>query len=149
MTRLVLGMQGVWMDRVEGAVGRRKAHTFRGVEEKRRIVEETFRDGASVSSVARAHGVNANQVFQWRRLYRDGLLDAVPSWNETRLLPVAVPDEPRGRAAAPLPTELLEERASAGSSGGVIELTFAWGKLRIAGAADAATLRTVLGCLLT
>lgn len=64
------------MDKVEGSAGRRKAHTFRGVEEKRRIVQETLRDGVSVSSVARAHGVNANQAFQWRRLYRDGLLDA-------------------------------------------------------------------------
>jgi transposase len=62
------------MDRVEETAGRRKTHTFRAVEEKRRIVEETLRDGASVSSVARAHGVNANQVFQWRRLYREGLL---------------------------------------------------------------------------
>jgi len=71
---VVLRCGGVRMD---GAVGRR-VHTFRGVEEKRRIVEETLRDGASVSSVARAHGVNANQVFQWRRLYRDGLYALVP-----------------------------------------------------------------------
>ncbi len=30
--------------------------------------------GASVARVARAHGVNANQVFAWRRQYRQGLL---------------------------------------------------------------------------
>ncbi len=30
--------------------------------EKRRIVEETLQPGASVAQVARAHGVNANQV---------------------------------------------------------------------------------------
>jgi transposase len=137
------------MDRMEGAVGRRKAHRFRDVVEKRRIVEETLLKGASVSSVARAHGVNANQVFQWRRLYRDGLLDVAPSRDEMRLLPVAVSDEARVEIAGLAAADLFDEVASAGPSVGTIELTFAWGKLRIAGAADTATLRTVLGCLLT
>jgi transposase len=137
------------MVRAEEVAGRRKAHTFRAVEEKRRIVEETLRDGASVSSVARAHGVNANQVFQWRRLYRDGLLAAAPGGDEMRLLPVVVSDHTRAEIAGLSATESLDEPVSAGSSVGVIELTFAWGKLRIAGTADAVTLRTVLGCLLT
>jgi transposase len=137
------------MDRVEGTAGRRKAHTFRDVLEKRRIVEETLLKGASVSSVARAHGVNANQVFQWRRLYRDGLLDIAPSGDEMRLLPVAVSDEAAVEIAGLSVAALPDEPMSAGPSVGVIELTFAWGKVRIAGAADAVTLRTVLGCLLT
>jgi transposase len=137
------------MDRVDEVAGRRKAHTFRDVLEKRRIVEETLRGVASVSSVARAHGVNANQVFQWRRLYRDGLLDAAPSVNEMRLSPVALWDETRVEISG-LPTaEPLDELVSAGSSVGTIELTFAWGQLRIAGRVDVVTLRTVLGCLLT
>jgi transposase len=38
-------------------------------EEKRRIVEEAFRPGTSVADVARRHGLNSNQVFNWRRLY--------------------------------------------------------------------------------
>jgi len=37
----------------------------RSPEIKRKIVEETLAEGASVARVARAHGVNANQVFQW------------------------------------------------------------------------------------
>jgi transposase len=137
------------MDGVEELAGRRKAHTFRGVEEKRRIVEETLRDGASVSSVARVHGVNANQVFQWRRLYRDGLLDTAPSGDEMRLLPVAVLDEARAEIAGVSAAERLDEPVSAGPSDGTIELTFAWGQLRIAGRVDVMMLRTVLGCLLT
>jgi Transposase len=36
------------------------------VAERRRIVEEILAPGASVARVARAHGVNANQVFGWR-----------------------------------------------------------------------------------
>ena len=43
----------------------------RSLELKRQIVEETLTPGASVARVARAHRVNANQVFGWRRLYRE------------------------------------------------------------------------------
>src|SRR5271167_125234 len=48
----------------------------RGAAERRRVVEETLEAGASVAGVAVKHGINANQVFQWRRLYRDGKLVA-------------------------------------------------------------------------
>ena len=41
---------------------------------KREIVAASFEPGASVSVVARRYEVNANQVFGWRKLYRDGLL---------------------------------------------------------------------------
>jgi len=44
------------------------------VNDKRRIVEETFVPGASVSIVARRHDVNANLLFDWRRQYRKGTL---------------------------------------------------------------------------
>jgi transposase len=40
----------------------------RTVEEKCQIVRETLVPGRSVAEVARAHEVNANQVFDWRRL---------------------------------------------------------------------------------
>ena len=55
--------------RVAGAKKRR-----RSVEERRKIVEATLQPGASVSRVARRHDVNANQVFHWRKLYREGRL---------------------------------------------------------------------------
>ena len=44
----------------------------RSIAEKRRIVEQTLVEGASVARVARGHGINANQVFGWRRLYQAG-----------------------------------------------------------------------------
>jgi transposase-like protein len=53
-------------DRENSAAGPRQR---RSIAEKRRIVEETLMAGASVARVARRHGVNANQVFGWRRLY--------------------------------------------------------------------------------
>ncbi len=41
---------------------------------KRRMVEETFAPGSSVSIVARRHDVNANLLFEWRKKYREGRL---------------------------------------------------------------------------
>jgi transposase-like protein len=60
------------------------------LEEKRRIVEETHVKGASVSTVARRHNVNPNQVFAWRQLYRQGLLDPKPAHEGPPIPPVKV-----------------------------------------------------------
>jgi transposase len=59
------------------------------------VVEETLEPGASVARVARKYGVNANQVFRWRYLYRAGRLGPVAT--ELKLLPVAV-EEPEQAA---------------------------------------------------
>jgi transposase len=64
---------------------------WRTVEEKRRIVEEAVVPGASVAQVARLHGVNANQVFAWRRQYQAGELVAADT-SGPKLLPVIVAD---------------------------------------------------------
>jgi transposase len=72
-------------------------------EEKRRIVEATFVSGASIARVAREHGVNANQVFQWRHEYRKGAL-GVGQQAQSKLLPVTVTAEPMsGTALAAAP----------------------------------------------
>jgi transposase len=71
------------VDAVE--VGRR-ARRYRTVSEKRPIAGLTFEPGASVASVARAHGVNANQVFKWRRAFERGELVETCS----ALIPVTV-----------------------------------------------------------
>lgn len=47
---------------------------WRSISEKRGIVEQALLPGASVAEVARAHGVNANQVFKWRRAFERGEL---------------------------------------------------------------------------
>lgn len=64
---------------------------WRTVDEKRRIVEEAMQPGASVAQVARLHGVNANQVFAWRRQSQAGQLVATGA-NVPKLLPVIVSD---------------------------------------------------------
>jgi transposase len=61
----------------EGSSGRR-VRKWRSVSEKLEIVQLTLEPGARVAEVARAHGLNANQVFTWRRAYERGEL-AEPS----------------------------------------------------------------------
>jgi transposase len=58
--------------------------------EKRRIVEEAFRPGASVADVARSYGLNANQVFNWRRraLAAAAKTKSNPAAPDAALLPV-------------------------------------------------------------
>jgi len=46
-------------------------------EEKAALVRETYEPGMSVSLVARNHGVGASQLFNWRKLEREGALTAV------------------------------------------------------------------------
>jgi len=63
--------------------------------EKLRIVEQTLSSDSSVAMIARQHGVNANQVFYWRKLYRAGQLGGNEQSEGVRFLPVSVAeDEP-------------------------------------------------------
>ena len=47
---------------------RRKRRSW-ALEQKRRIVEESLEEGASIAEVARRHDLNANQLFAWRRQF--------------------------------------------------------------------------------
>jgi transposase len=49
------------------------------VQEKAALVKETYEPGMSVSLVARKHGISASQLFNWRKLEREGALVAVHS----------------------------------------------------------------------
>src|SRR5215469_10569348 len=71
------------------------------IAEKRRIVEEALIPGASVARVARARGVNANQLFGWRRLYLSGRLGELKPG--TQLLRVRVSEsKPASVALEPI-----------------------------------------------
>ena len=37
------------------------------------MVEESVKPGVSIASVARAHGINANQLHKWRYAYKAGV----------------------------------------------------------------------------
>src|SRR6266446_7943888 len=107
---------------------------FRPLEEKRRIVEETVAEGASVARIAGAHGVNANLVFNWRRLYQAGRLGC----RRAKLLPVKVTPED-------LPTTC--SGLSLPSSPGRIHIQLQHAQVSLEGSADPVLLRVVLECL--
>ena len=112
-----------------------KRQRRRTIKERRDIVEETLVPGASVARVARRHDVNANQVFYWRKLYREGRLGISIA---TPLLPVKV------KAERPMKT-LKDDGARLSS--GTMEIKLLRGTLRIAGSVDVTALRAVLECL--
>jgi transposase len=102
---------------------------YRSKRERRQIVEETLQPGASVAVIARQHGVNANQVFHWRKLYREGRLDLKPA---AELVPVRIAEV------------VSAEQPRAKLYPGVIVVELGRARIRIEGSVDADNLRLVL-----
>lgn len=117
----------------EAGAGDGKVRRYRSKWERRQIVEEALKPGASVSLVARTHDVNTNQLFKWRRQYAKGLLDVE---SPIRLLPVRVSQE----VAVSPPTPAKGKRKSAG----VIDIDLGHARVRIEGAADPDCVRAAL-----
>jgi transposase len=132
----------------------RRPRVRRSLAEKRRIVERTLEPGMSVSRVAQAEGVNAHQVFDWRRAYRGGELGGAAQ-QPCALLPVvfaatemstnaerAARNEAAGRPTSP-PTPSVVAPAS-----GAIHIELpGCAAIRVEHGSDAALLRTVLESL--
>jgi transposase len=109
---------------------------FRSKQERREIVEETLKAGASVALIARKHGVNANQVFKWRAQYRKGKLEVdAPA----TLLPVRVSDAIQSRSES--------HQKSEAKKVGVIDIDLGHARVHIQGAADPACVRATLESL--
>jgi transposase len=112
------------------------------LEEKRRIVELTLVPGASVARIAQAEGVNANQVFLWRRAYRKG--DLLPG---SALLPVVIEAEPASDADLTSDLEVAQtapEQLPVPPSG-AIHIEFPGrAAISVERGADRALLRTIL-----
>lgn len=103
---------------------------MRSKAERRRIVEETFEPGASVARVARAHEVNANQVFKWRKLYREGRLEV----GTNALLPVKITKTVKRQRRRAVPV----------TETGTIDIDLGHARVRILGTADPDCVRAAL-----
>jgi transposase len=112
----------------EVIVAGRSSRRHRSKQERRRIAEESLQPGVSVAVLARSHGVNANQVFHWRKLLREGRLDVKPS----HLVPVRIA-EVTGEQSGLFPPPM-----------GAIRIDLGRVRVHIEGAADPATLRAIL-----
>ena len=104
---------------------------------KREIVAATYLPGASVSVVARQYDVNANQVFGWRRRFRDAdQQPTAPSPPATpALVPVTIIPEPEDEHAAPAAPDTIEIEVPDGS------------RVRVGTGFDGRTLKRVLDVL--
>ena len=110
----------------------KRKRRFRSKQERRAIVEETLKPGASVSRIARAFDINANQLFAWRRLYRQGRLE-IPA--ETKaLVPVKITDT----------LTKLRLTATRESKPGIIDIDLGHARVRVEGAADPECVRAAL-----
>jgi len=118
------------------ATGRRRNRSWPEAL-KREIVAASYEPGSSASVVARRYDVNTNQLFAWRKLYRDGDGTQAKARGPL-LLPVTVTADP-GPPARPSSraTDMIE-----------IELEVS-GKyrIRIGSGVDGTVLRRVLDAL--
>jgi transposase len=108
------------------------------IEEKRRITQETLVPGASVARIAQRYALNANQLFQWRKKYREGRLGSRVT---PKLLPVTIADERLVEA------EKVAEPVSAGPLG-TLEIRLPRGTVHITGRVELQTLRAAIESLL-
>lgn len=98
----------------------------------------TLEPGASVAEVARAHGVNANQVFKWRRALESGELV-----EQCALLPVSV--SAPSALATEAPNKSTVEQAT---SGGAIHIELPGrAMISVESGADPILLRSILESL--
>ena len=108
-------------------------------EFKRQLVAASYLPGASVARVAQAHGINANQLFAWRKLLRDQALStSTPS--EMIFMPVSVRD--------PIAAGTTASTNAENGHPGRMELTVGKACLTIHGSPDTTLLRIVLAELL-
>jgi transposase-like protein len=120
-------------------------------EEKLQLVEEACRPGHSVSQVARARGINASQLFGWRR---QALAKGLVSDNRPK--PTAAPAltfAPVDVTEEPAPAESGEEvraarRRKVPRGSPIIEIELKGGdRVRVEGAADAALVARIVSVL--
>ena len=108
---------------------------------KRDLVERSLQPGASVAAIAQGNGINANLLFNWRRLSlrRGGstLATALPA---PTLLPVTVREQNVATACQPA-------AAPSRAPSGVIEIDIGAARVRVRGVVDEATVRCVLQAL--
>ena len=101
------------------------------LEEKRRIVAESYRAPRIVSATARRHGLTPSQLFTWRRLDSQGRLTA--DADEPRFVPAIVADGPPTTSLPPGLVSLAAPapEAATSSSGavarGVMEIVLVGG----------------------
>lgn len=126
------------------AGGKRRSYTWAW---KQQVLQAAAAPGASVARVAQAYGVNANQVFFWRRLQERGLFGKDEEKGAGGLLPVRISDPAKNAPERIGAAALARNAAARSATPGIIHIELPKARLRIEGAADPLSLRTALECL--
>ena len=92
-----------------GSVGRRRRRWSDA--QKRQIVAETHEPGVSVPMVSQRYNLNANQIFRWRRLFRE----AERAAGIGRFVPVVVEGAPGQEAGAAAMSPQSDDDVAMGS----------------------------------
>ncbi len=119
--------------------GRRREWSL---EEKARIVAESYATDETVCAVARRHALSPQQLFTWRRAARRPLAEATAS--ESLFVPAVV--------AAPMPEPMAKRpsrarKRKAARDAGVIELEINGVAMRVGRGADSKTVAAVIRAL--
>jgi len=138
-------MVGSMKDQARGSVPGRRHHERAFKDD---LVAQSLVPGASVAAIAMKVGINANQLFKWRREHaRRG---ALTQQSTPTLLPVCVIPDARqtsvGQAFSAQPVAVGDSVAHRNSDlqAGVIEIEIAGAQLRLLGRIDETTLSGVL-----
>ena len=110
------------------------------LEEKARIVAESFEAGATVSDVARRHVLSPQQLFTWRREARKAR-ERIPAF-----VPAVVAPEPAPALQPSTPTSRPKRRGRQRRAA-AIEVDVAGVRVTIENGASPATIAAVIGAL--
>ena len=116
------------------------------LEEKQRIVAESFSAPRVVSATARRHGLSSSQLFNWRRQAREGRL--VGEDEEPGFVPAIVaPDSPRAAPVAETQSPPSDASSPRPSGGRMVIVLPSGGRVIVGNDVDAAALRRVITAL--
>jgi transposase len=133
--------------RIEVITGQRRRRRWT-VQEKARIVAESFEEGANICEVARRHGVVRGLLTVWRHKLASAAGVKAPGFVPVRIASEGSPataGEPG--PLVPASTRLMEMASRPGQPRGVIEIEVSGARIRVEPGVDTTTLTTVLSAL--
>jgi transposase len=121
----------------------RAGKTFRTKEERLAIIEETLDPKASVAQVALNHGINANQIFHWRRQHREGHF--ATDEKQQSLVAVRVVDQkPARHRRLEVPSLKKLRQKEQPPTAATIEIDLGHARVRIEGTPDPECVRVIM-----
>jgi transposase len=127
--------------RIEVFTGAGRRRVF-SAEERGQIIAESYGESATVSGVARRHGLTASQLFAWRRNARKAL--AQETAGTVSFAPVVVG---AGKVAKRVGASVALRRDERPKAGSVIEIAIGCVVVRVGHGADSRLLGSVFEAL--